>query len=282
MSNSKTLEVRNLKFDIGANVPRNWHGRSQSISTFFNNLSIFFPPGERFFIASVRRHRKYVDDEALLDEIRGFCGQEGVHSREHDRYNEMLRDQGYPAVELEESVRLLLERVQKRVPKRLQLAATCALEHFTALMGHIVLEDPRILEGAHPEMAALWRWHSAEENEHKATAYEVYLAAGGNYPERVVAMLGATVVFWAKVLQHQIRLMRTDKILFSPSEWASLLNWIAVNPGWLWPLARYYLAYFKPGFHPWDIDGRELIEDWKASQAESPAMTEDNLELSSA
>lgn len=273
-SHSPMLEVRNLKFDVDGSLPRKWHGKSQAVTSFFNNLSIFFPPGERFFIASVNAHRKKVFDDRLLEEIRAFCGQEGIHSREHDRYNAMLRDQGYPVVEMEERIRLLLARLQKRLPKRWRLAATCALEHFTALMGQILLEDPRILEGAHPVMAQLWHWHSAEENEHKATAFDVYMAAGGNYPERTLAMLVATIVFWSKVFEHQVRLMQTDGILFSRTEWQSLLRWMFVEPGWVWPLSRHYLAYFRPGFHPHDIDTRELLEAWRASFATTYDLTE--------
>lgn len=265
MSKTPKLVVRNYKFDVGRNVPRKWHPRGQAVTTFFNNLSIFFPPGERFFMASVNAHRRHILDDALLEEVRAFCGQEGIHSREHDRYNEMLEAQGYPAAALEEKVRVLLARVQKRLPKRMRLAATCALEHFTALMGQIVLEDPRILEGADPTMAELWRWHSAEENEHKSTPYDVYRAANGNYPERVAIMVGATIVFWTKVVEHQIRLMHADGILFSRAEWQSLLRWLFVEPGWVWTLSRDYLAYFRPGFHPSDIDTSALLEAWRAS-----------------
>ena len=39
---------------------------------------------------------------------------------------------------------------------------------------------PQLLEGAHPAMVALWKWHAAEENEHKNVAFDVYKAAGGS------------------------------------------------------------------------------------------------------
>lgn len=279
VSNAPRIEVRNLEFDLDGSLPRRWHGRSQAVTSFFNNLSVFFPPGERFFIASVKEHRQHVHDDGLLDDVRAFCGQEGVHSREHDRYNAMLREQGYPVVEMEERVRLLLARVRKRLPKRVRLAVTCALEHFTALMGQILLEDPRILEDAHPKMAALWRWHAVEENEHKSTAYDVYLASGGNYPERAAVMVGATIIFWAKVLEHQIRLMQADGILHSREEWASLVEWMFKEPGWVWPLARHYFAYFKPGFHPRDIDTSKLLEAWKESVSTSNADIADVLNV---
>jgi predicted metal-dependent hydrolase len=98
----------------------------------------------------------------------------------------------------------LLARATRRTTPRGRLAATSALEHFTALLAHFVLSDPRLLEGAHPVMAALWRWHAAEENEHKAVAYDVYRQTGGGYIERAAAMAIATVIFWAKVVEHQI------------------------------------------------------------------------------
>jgi len=265
MAVSKVPEIRNLKFDIDESVPRRWHKGGQAITSFFDNLSIFFPPGERFFIASLIAHRDRVRDERLLDEIRAFCGQEGIHSREHVRYNAMLEAKGYPASAMEARVRKLLARVEARIPARRRLAVTCALEHFTASMGHILLSDPRILEGAHPTMAALWRWHAVEETEHKGTAFDVYRAAGGGYGERIAMMLGATVIFWAKVVEHQLRLMKKDGIHLSRDEWTQLLRWIFADPGWAWPLLRMYADYFRPGFHPWDFDNRDLVESWKAA-----------------
>ena len=37
-------------------MPRFWHGGRRAVTIFFNNLSIFFPEGERFFIRSVKSH----------------------------------------------------------------------------------------------------------------------------------------------------------------------------------------------------------------------------------
>lgn len=257
-----SIEVRNLKFD-DANVPRHWHGGRKSVTTFFDNLSVFFPAGERFFIAAVRAHQSKVDDVRLAADVRAFFGQEGVHSREHERYNRMLARQGYPVKELEQDVERLLARVTRRTPKRLRLAITCALEHFTALMGHFLLEDPRMMEGADPTMSDLWRWHAAEENEHKAVAYDVFLAAGGTYGERVAAMIGASVIFWAKVLQHQARMMKVDGTALSAREWLALGRFLFVSPGGLRKIVPHYFRYYRPSFHPNDIDSSRLFDAWK-------------------
>jgi len=265
------IEVRNLGFDVdAARVPRQWHPAGQTVTTFFDALSTFFPEGERFFIASVLAHRDHVTDPALKEAVRAFCGQEGIHGREHGRYNAMLVAHGYPADVLEREVKELLVRVKRRLPRRMRLAATCALEHFTALMAKGLLGDDRLLAGADPTMAALWRWHAAEENEHKSVAYDVLLAARGTYFERVAAMAGATVIFWAKILEHQARMMRVDGTHRSPREWLRLAHFLFVSPGGLRRIVPDYLRYYVPGFHPRAIDSSALVEAWRSTLS-SPA-----------
>jgi predicted metal-dependent hydrolase len=257
-----TLEVRNLRFGMDR-VPRHWHGGRKSVTAFFNNLSLFFPTGERFFIDSVKAHKHLVDDKRLLTDVARFCAQEGVHGREHIRYNEMLEAQGYPAVAIDKKVERLLKRVSRVLSKRRQLAVTCALEHFTALMGHYLLSDPRLLQGADPVMASLWRWHAAEESEHRAVAYDVYLAAGGSYVERVVTMITTTFTFWALVVRHQALMMKVDGTLWSLREWRDLFVFLFIEPGGMTSLWRHWLDYFRPSFHPLDHDNSDLLEQWK-------------------
>jgi len=257
------LEVRNMVFPIDASVPKHWHGGRRSLSIFFDNLSIFFPAGERFFIASLRAQRHRVTDPQLLRDIALFSAQEGMHGREHVKYNENLHAHGYPARAMDARVQRILRLVSRVLPKRSQLAVTCALEHFTAMMAHFILSDPRLLEGAHPAMAALWRWHAAEENEHKGVAFDVYRAAGGGEVERMTIMAATTLVFWAKVLEQQVRLMGADGCLFSAREWWALVRFLCIEPGGMLGLGRAYLDYYRPGFHPWDLDNRELLERWK-------------------
>jgi predicted metal-dependent hydrolase len=210
-----------------------------------------------------------VKDAKLREDVNLFCGQEGVHGREHDRYNEMLRARGYPVDAMEQRIARILARAT-RLPRRLRLAATCALEHFTALMAHFLLADDRMLDGADATMAALWKWHAAEENEHKAVAYDVYLAAGGNWLERSVVMAFASAIFWFKILEQQIRMMNLDGTLWSLREWASLGSFLFVSPGGMRKVAGMYFQYFRPSFHPNDIDAAHLLEAWRRQYRESP------------
>jgi predicted metal-dependent hydrolase len=267
MSAGSLPEVRNLQFAVGSRIPRHWHGGRKSITAFFNNLSVFFPEGERFFILAVKAHKHAIQDPQLAAEARAFYAQEGIHSREHVRYNEMLREQGYPVEAMEARLKRLLGRITKRHPPIFHLGTTCALEHFTALMADFLLGDPRILAGADPVMANLWRWHAAEENEHKAVAFDVFTAAGGSYRVRVITMIGATLIFWAKVFEQQVRMMKADGILGSAREWWALAKFLFVTPGGLRRLVPKYFAYFKRDFHPWDNDNSALLEAWRSELA---------------
>jgi predicted metal-dependent hydrolase len=261
--------VRNLRFALDESVPQYWHGGRRSVSIFLDNLSVFFPAGERFFVKAVRAHQAFVKDEKLQAEVRAFCGQEGVHGREHEHYNELVR-RFYPTEEMEKRVEALLDHVSARAPEIGQLGVTCALEHFTALLGHFLLRDPRLLEGAHPSMDALWRWHAAEENEHKTVAFDVFKAAGGTYRTRVWTMVGATVIFWAKVIEQQARMMEASDILYSPEEWTALLRFLFIDPGGMFPLIQKYFQYFRPNFHPADIDSDGVLDQWRADYDVSP------------
>jgi uncharacterized protein len=270
MHTAPVPEVRNLQFATNERVPRFWHGGRKSVSQFFNNLSVFFPPGERFFIASVKAHRDFLKDPKLAAEARAFYAQEGIHSREHVRYNAMLREQGYPVDEMEKRVTELLANVTATNSELMQLAVTSALEHFTALMAEVILRYPEHMEGADETMARLWKWHAAEENEHKGVAFDVYKAAGGGYLRRAAAMIGATVIFWGKVLEQQARFMKADGTLFEAEEWRALFRFLFVKPGGLAKVFVPYLQYFKPSFHPWDHDSSDMLEKWKLELASEP------------
>ena len=96
---------------------------------------------------------------------------------------------------IEQRVEEGLGRVRLERSPRYQLAMTCALEHFTAMMAELLLNNEDMRELMDPEVRRLLVWHALEETEHKAVAFDVYLATGGSYRTRIVAMLITTVGF---------------------------------------------------------------------------------------
>lgn len=255
-----SIDVRDLRFDL-SNVPRDWHPRGAAVTAFWDQFSVFFPVGEAFFVRSVRHFLPQLSDEQLRADVAAFCAQEGHHAREHKAYNDFLEAQGLPITALEGRVRRLLGLAQRFSPHR-QLAITCALEHFTSLMGEAVLSNGTLLEGAHPTMSKLWRWHAAEENEHRSVAFDVYLAVGGSHLGRARAMLSTTFVFWVLVGLQTLVFLGRRGALFSLREWWRLFSFVWLDPKGLRTLFRPWAQYFSSRFHPANR-GSEPFETWK-------------------
>ena len=80
---------------------------------------------------------------------------------------------------------------ERIAPPIANLAATAALEHFTATLAELLLTDAetRGLFG-HDEVRNVFLWHALEESEHKAVAFDVYKLVGGSERMRVWTMNG--------------------------------------------------------------------------------------------
>jgi predicted metal-dependent hydrolase len=197
MAGSDVLPIkRSLRFNLPDDRVNDWNKQGLHVTAFLNALSMFFPAGESFFIRSVARHREELSaahptDAKLGEQVKAFVGQEAVHSREHEEYNEVMARAGYPVARTDAAVAALLALVERLLPKRACLAATVALEHLTASMGEVLLANVHLLGGAEEHYAALWRWHALEEVEHKAVAFDVYEAVYGTGGAAYVRRVGA-------------------------------------------------------------------------------------------
>ena len=228
-----------------------------------------FPEGERFFVDSVRRFQADITDPRLKDEVRAFCGQEGIHAREHRHYNELLEAQGYPVRKLERLVEWGVS-IDRKMSAKYQLAITCALEHFTAMFAEIVLGDPRCFADAHPAMRKLWTWHALEESEHKAVAYDVYQTVTpgfDGYLRRIFAMAVATVLFLLQIVVHESVLVRHDGVFWSLKARKPFFRFLWQSPGFMRLGLRHYFRYYRRDFHPWQHDSKDLVDRWKTEYA---------------
>jgi hypothetical protein len=95
-----------------------------------NVLSLLFPPGERFFMDAVRAFRGQVKDPSLLAQVRGFLGQEALHSREHKVFNRWLNRFGLDAEEIEAAI--AQESARWRSDRRAGCSGKCRKEERAA------------------------------------------------------------------------------------------------------------------------------------------------------
>ena len=260
MASPVPITVRNMHFPFDASIPRHWHGGRTGVTALFDSHSLFFPLGERFFVDSVQDAIPLLKDAALVKQARLFCGQEGVHQREHEDYNRMLAERGYPTVRLERWVARLLWLVRATTLPRWRLGITCGLEHFTAIAANRILTEPLALADADDRMRAFWRWHAAEEIEHKSIPFDMYQRLGGNYLERVVIMVLATLVFRTWAFVFLCVFLWTDRALFSRRAWSGIFEWLSTGGS---AFVRDYLAYYRRDFHPWQLDSRRGLQSFQ-------------------
>ncbi|WP_430461442.1 metal-dependent hydrolase [Thalassolituus sp. LLYu03] len=239
------------------------------LTVFFGALSSTFPPGEAEFIASVRNYRDRVTDPLLKEQIRGFIGQEGHHSHQHKRANEVLRDLGIDAVRLEKHLERDLKRFHTRkfATDKLRLAMTVGMEHMTAIMAEFVLNNPEVLEPLEKSVRDLLYWHAVEEIEHKAVAFDVFMAMEGDqkYLRRVLRFV--TWMFSIRISCYMVALLFWARRMPKWREIKGFWRFMFGAKGMLTNIRQPYRDYFKPGFHPWDHDNRELISKWQQELA---------------
>ena len=267
MTSPVTPVRRNLNFNLPAARVSDWHSGSVHISHFLNAMSIFFPVGERFFIDSVRHYRDRITDPQLQEAVNGFMGQEAMHGREHDEYNDLLAAKGMPVARYERIVLKLLNLFRRFTPKISQLAGTIALEHLTAILAHRLLSDKSRLQGAEPRYAALWQWHALEETEHKAVAFDVYATVMKKhrltaYIRRCAALILSTSIFFIMLTPFYFGMLAREKgQLFNLKGWWAVTVFLWGPRGALLRALPDWFDFFKPGFHPWDHDNREYLSE---------------------
>ncbi|KZZ45224.1 MAG: metal-dependent hydrolase [Saccharospirillaceae bacterium] len=262
---SRNMEIpgRKMHFEFDLKqLPRYWYDNNAFKSTYMNALSCLFPEGERMFIDAVRDNKDKVSDPKLLEQIKGFIKQEAIHGHEHHLFNEYLDSMGYPASKIEAFEKKEKRLMRKWVPAIDRLALTCAVEHFTAIMAHDLLQHPERSDGVDENFKQLWRWHAIEETEHKAVAFDVYLAVGGGYLRRMLAMVVVTIMFCLRASIVQGIFLWKDGKLFSPSTWIDGFKFYFGKDGLTRSIFKNYLDYYRTDFHPWDHDNREYLESW--------------------
>lgn len=276
VSKSKTPDNVNIeirKFDKASfeNSPEYFWDNDPFKTHLINGLSILFPEGERFFIKSVLNYRDQITDEKLLKEIKEFSAQEAQHTLVHEAMNDLAAKHGYPVAECEDAIRQGLHRFldgakKNRGVKRAALATTVCMEHFTAILAYQVLSNgDEMLEGLDPNVRSLFEWHAIEETEHKSVAFDVYQATGGGALFLRVALLWSTAMFLFGAFYNVTRLLIHDGNIKKWNTWKTGFKFMfGREQGFLVRPFKDWLAFFKPGFHPWgqhqDLDVTDHLQ----------------------
>lgn len=276
-----SFPVRRMAFEFDQ-VPEYWMQGSAGLTHFMTALSALFPAGEKFFIDSVRAvryHPAIKDNQELQKEISAFIGQEAMHTQEHVGFNASAQKYGHDVERLDRYTDKVIQGARKVfagvgkpfgiTQEMVDLTATTALEHFTATIATQLLRNSHIQELMSDDtMKTMWLWHAIEENEHKAVAYDVFEGVFGQgtkaYLLRTGSLVAAMLTLFVVQNYFLFRLLKEDKQLNLEALKAIYTYAYSPSKGIITGMGREMLAYFRPGFHPNDLDTVSLLDTWKA------------------
>lgn len=263
----RAIPTRRVSFeDHLADLPKHFAAHDDLVmSHIMAVLSGLFPDGEDFFVRTVRHYRDEITDSELKRDVAGFIGQEATHGREHRALNRRLAELGYPTLRIERFTEKGLAFRERVMSPAANLAATAALEHFTAALAETILEDPeaRALIGDN-EVRKLFLWHALEESEHKAVAFDVYRTVGGSERTRVVTMKFLRFAFvFGNVVEVGLSLLQ-DPAARERGRLRASLRRLRDNPFLTRAMWRRLKDYDRADFHPSDHDSTEIVARWRA------------------
>lgn len=187
-------------------------------------LNLFVPAAERWFSKVLVDAMEYVGDESIREEIIGFIGQEAVHASTHEQVLiDYLKQRGIdpgPYVrQIDWIVSLYDQRVAGASPNKRRKAIAsgthmlCGAEHFTCILGHWALNNNWDDLGVDPTLADFYRWHGAEEVEHRHVSYNVAKYFAMDHVAQAVSGALVTVAVFSMVFRGTKFLVREDPAL---------------------------------------------------------------------
>lgn len=266
MTQNRPVPTRRMSFaESLVQLPKYFAGDGDLVmSHVLASLSGVFPDGEEFFVRSVRHFRSDITESELKRQVAGFIGQEAVHGREHRALNDRLAELGYGTKRIEQFTERALAFRERHMSPMANLASTAAFEHYTATLAEVVLSSQEAREAiGSQEILDVLLWHSLEESEHKAVAFDVYKAVGGSERTRRWVMNYTTATFLGTMtIQVMIGLAR-DRKNFRWSELRTSLRRLRSNPFAQREVWRKLRDYNRSDFHPDDHDSTALLDEWR-------------------
>ncbi len=182
-----SIKARQVQFDL-SNSPLEWIPNDMFSSHVINGINLILPAGEFWFCRVFNKALPYVTDPILREDVKGFIRQEAIHARAHLQGQEFLQNHGVDTTQATKWMNLLFSQILGEAPlgldvlkikaleKRwlvLRVGGIAAIEHFTGALGQWAL-DNKTWDLADPVVADLFRWHLAEEVEHRSVAFDLF------------------------------------------------------------------------------------------------------------
>jgi uncharacterized protein len=183
------MRVRRPQFDLTGASPH-WAPNAE-FAHHVNSTGIVPTAVEPFLIKVFRRAKAELDpvaDAQLIADIDVFNRQEAQHYKSHELFNEMVASNGYP------ELRQFDERLKAEYDEMLRTRSLEWLLGYCEGFESLVSSGAQMwvdegwgdyLDGADPRVVNVWRWHLAEEFEHRMVAFQLYHRLATGTPDEV-------------------------------------------------------------------------------------------------
>ncbi len=255
------IEVRNIPFEFDGKVKPVWHRAQREWGHMLNGASLTMPYLEPFLNRTLREALDDIDDPDLRADVDGFIRQEAQHYRNHRRYNEVLKANGYPELaEVEATFEQDYSQLEQQSLAR-RLAYSAGFETMTMGVTEWLINDrTRLFHGADPTVTSLVLWHMVEETEHKSVAFDVYQAVCGRYWLRVYGLLHGSFHVGFMTRRAYIAMLKKDGL------WGRFTSRLRV-----WKMVgRFFLKAgpamiraLRPGYHPDKVSDPDWVDEWR-------------------
>ena len=257
--------VRPFNFDFPDDLDPIWAPDNPVRSHMFNGLSLTMPYLEPYLIKSTQQAMAFIDVPELLEDMRGFNGQEARHYQCHRRLNEILKANGYPELaDVERRMDASFKRLSN-MSLRTQLAYNAGFETMTNGFTHWLINKRRhLFRGGSPHIASFWIMHMVEETEHKTVAFDAYMAYSGQYLPRAIGVFHGSfhLVGWGLIGMWTA--LRKDKTLHKP---ANIVTFVREISGLIFNVGPYLLRALLPWHDPRCEDDPQWMKDWVQGHA---------------
>ncbi|MDE0989347.1 MAG: metal-dependent hydrolase [Pseudomonadales bacterium] len=250
-----TMTVRKMPFEFPDEIEPDFMDGDHERSFSFIAGSLLLPHLEPYLIRSMKAAEKHVTDPVVLEGLKKFASQEGQHYQMHKKFNDTIRLDGFPELEvLEKELSDDYHRFTKTKSLRFNLAYA---EGFEALTMNAVkhMMEPNGFGEDLPVFLQMVEWHFVEELEHRTVAFDVYDHVCGGYLYRLFVGIWAQWHFtnWVRRVKNYMLKVRPqpdaglkDVPAETMSVFAQPTSATSLMPG----LLRIYL----PNYTPHDVE----------------------------
>lgn len=265
------IPVRHMDFQFDAKeLDTEFFRNTEFASAIFEALSIFLTFGEDLVIDTARYHRDLLDDPELKQRLTSLIGQEAIHSKMHNAFNDELEKHRFPVPLYRYVADKVFDYGFKQLPNRMQLSLMAGIEHFTAVLAEYMMKHEDVFYDTQDEkQRALWMWHMLEESEHKDIAYDVYQTLSGNYALRMsgFALASLTILVLVPMAGSVIPVIRKPSNVLSVRYWKDVARSVKFlagrEDGVFGSTMHHLLDYRRKDFHPNDHDTSAYLAYYK-------------------